>query len=855
MQNARKVQEAGAQLASSAFYPSGWYRATVPGTVLSTLVDNGVYPDPMYGENNRPEIIPESLSRMDWWYRSTVSIPADFAGKAVWLNFDGVNYAAEVWVNGTRVGTMRGAFVRGRFDISPYVRTGHDAVIAVRVSPQPHPGPSHEHTILDGMGKNGGISAVDGATFLCTIAWDWIPSIRDRDTGLWQKVFLSASGPVLVRDPLVTTDLPLPRTDSADVKVSATLANQTDHPVTGSLSGRFGAVTFERNVELAPRSEQIVSFTPEDTPQLRVANPRLWWPNGYGPQNLYTLHLSFSTGGAVSDASETSFGIRKITYTDPSSDNLILVVNGIRIFAKGGDWGMDEAMKRIPRARLEAQIRMHQIANYTIIRNWVGQSTSEDFYDLCDKYGILVWDEFFQPNPGDGPNPTDLPTYVANVRDKLLRFRNHPSIALWCARNEGYPPKEIDAALRQLLAELEPVRHYQPSSTDGKGVVSHGPYRWRTPRSFYEYSDTEAFKTEIGSMSVPTLESIQGMMPRRDWDSINDDWAEHDFARGAQAGDKYPEILAARYGPIANLADFVRKAQMMNYEAFRAMYEGRQAKMFSVTTGVITWMSNPAQPSFVWQLYHHDLEPNSALFAVRAACEPVHIQWNEANGTIQVINNRATALRGASAAVAFYNLDGSSPGRLTFPVDAAASGVTTYPALQLPAGLSSVYFVQLQLTGPDAQLISRNFYWRGAGKSVDSLGALEELPTIALEARVTRHDTEGKTFLDVKLKNPSSTVVLASHLQLHRERSGTRVLPVYYTDNYLDLAPGEERTVAIECAASDLGGEQPLVLVDGWNASVRPFRDANAAVQTNQNAQVSSWPATGLEVKPGRKSG
>src|ERR1039458_8996781 len=246
---------------------------------------------------------------------------------------------------------------------------------------------------------------------------------------------------------------------------------------------------------------------------------------------------------------------------------------------------------------------MHQIANYTMIRNWVGQSTSEDFYEMCDKYGIMLWDEFFQPNPGDGPNPTDLNVYLANVREKILRFRNHPAIAVWCARNEGYPPKEIDTALRKLMAELEPVRLYQPSSTAGRGVNSGGPYHWRTPREFYDFG--EAFKTEIGTMSVPTLESIQGMMPEKDWETINDDWAEHDFAKGAQEGNLYPGILARRYGKITNLANFVRKAQLMNYEAYRAMYEGRNAQLFHPATAIITWMSHPAQPSFVWQLYHY----------------------------------------------------------------------------------------------------------------------------------------------------------------------------------------------------------------------------------------------------------
>ena len=262
-----------------------------------------------------------------------------------------------------------------------------------------------------------------------------------------------------------------------------------------------------------------------------------------------------------------------------------------------------------------------------MIRNWVGQSTSADFYDVCDKYGILLWDEFFEPHPGDGPIPEDVGLYLANVRDKILRFRNHACIALWCARNEGDPPPAIGQGIQKLINELDPRRLYQPSSTSGRGVNSGGPYHWRTPREFYTFG--EAFKTEIGSMSVPTLEAVRAMMPAKDWEVINDDWAEHDFCGGAQQGDRYPYIITDRYGPIASLPDFVRKAQLANYECFRAMYEGRFAKLFHPATGVITWMSSPAQPSFVWQLYSHDLEPNASLYGTRKACEPVHIMMNQ----------------------------------------------------------------------------------------------------------------------------------------------------------------------------------------------------------------------------------
>jgi hypothetical protein len=845
LQDAAKVPQAGSDVASAGFSTNGWYSATVPGTVLTTLVNNHVYPEPLYGENNRPEVIPESLARTSYWYRTLIDVPSSYKNQRIWLNFDGINYSAAVWVNGVQIGAIRGAFIRGIFDITAHVKPGKKAVLAVLVTPQPHPGISHEHILRTGLGQNGGESAIDGPTFLCALGWDWIPAIRDRDTGIWQRVFLSATGPVVMKNPLVTTDLPLPRTDSSDLTVQTTVENISDQPQQGVVEGSIDNRTFLRQVELAPHRKQLVSFDSKNTPALHMDHPRLWWPNGYGPQNLYHLHLGFRIGRNVSDTQDLDFGVRKVSYSVPGTDTLTISVNGVPIFIRGGDWGLDEAMKRISRERLDAEIRMHQVAHLNMIRNWVGQSTSEDFYELCDKYGILVWDEFFQANAPDGPDPTDIDTYMANVRDKVLRYRNHPSIALWCARNESYPPPEIDAALRKLLAELEPTRRYQPNSTDGAGVRSHGPYYWRAPRYFYRITD-DFFKTETGSMSVPTIESIEGMMPRKDWETINDDWAEHDFALGGQHGEKYPGIIASRYGKIANLADFVRKAQMANYEAFRAMYEGRNAQLFHPATGVITWMSNPAQPSFVWQIYHYDLEPMSSFFAVMHASELQHIQFNESNGELQVINNLPVALNDAVAHVSVYNLDGTLAYQHETAVTALPDVATNLGVIEFPATLSAVHFIKLELRDSTGKPISSNFYWRSLPGHPDDLSDLNKLAPVTLEAKVSSTDADGKRLITVTLHNPSTGIALMTHMQLRRQKSGVRVLPVFYGDNYVSLLPNETQTITIEAALQDFNGENAMLVFDGWNVTVAPASFAGVSVAPNVDAQPDRMPVTGL---------
>jgi hypothetical protein len=795
-----------------------------------------VYPEPLYGENNRTGVIPDSLCRTSYWYRTTFTPPASYAGKRVWLTFKGINYIADVWVNGQQVGTIKGAFARGIFDVTTNVSAGKPNALAVHVFAQPHPGATHEKTIDNGTGPNGGVTGLDGPAFICSIGWDWIPTIRDRDTGIWQDVVLSATGPVILPDPAITSDLPLPRTDTADLTIQATVRNATDSPQSGVLSGTIERISFHENVSLAPHETRTVTFSPATTPALHLKNPRLWWPNGYGPQNLYRLHLSFSVGGAVSDAREVSFGIRKITYALPGSDNLALSVNGVPVVAKGGDWGMDEAMKRIARERLDAMVRMHQIANYTMIRNWVGQSTSADLYDMCDKYGLLLWDEFFEPHPADGPIPEDVDLYLANVREKILRYRNHPSIALWCARNEGDPPRPIGEGIQKLITELDPIRLYQPSSTSGRGVNSGGPYRWRTPREYYVYG--EAFKTEIGSMSVPTLEAVKAMMPEKDWEVVNDDWAEHDFCAGAQAGDRYPEIISSRYGYPANLPDFIRKAQLANYEAFRAMYEGRFAKLFRPVTGVITWMSSPAQPSFVWQLYSHDLEPNSALYGARKACEPIHVQMNQNDWRVMVINNTPQALNGLKVTTSIYNLDASRLYQHTDSLTAAPSAATDTGAVPFPANLSAVHLVKLELRDDRDRLLSENLYWRALTEDEDNFTALNKLPTVTLDVQAKRHDSEGKCLLEVRVKNPTHDIALMAHLQLRGQSSGKRILPVFCSDNYLTLLPSESRTLSVEAAVSDLAGEAPMLAVDGWNVTASRWATKTVSVGPNTAAQV-----------------
>lgn len=866
MQGPTKLPEDGRTVATAEYQPKNWYKATVPGTILTTLVNNKVYPEPLYDENNRPEIIPESLCRKDWWYRTVVKIPEDFKGARVWLKFTGVNYNSEVWVNGRKVANINGAFIRSNLDITRDFRidAGKDAVIAVRVSPPPNPGVPSEHTMGTTSGPCGGESCMDAASFSSSQGWDWQSGIRDRNSGIWNRVYLAKSGDVILKDPYVKTDLPnLPKLDMAEISVDIPLENVSENKKTAKVKIEIGDATFEKEITLGAYQKGTVKFEPAEFEKLKIANPRLWWPNGLGKPELYKLNAQVFIDGVKSDELNLNFGIRKFEYFEEGNPNFALSVNGVRVFMKGGNWGMDESLKRLDRARLETQVRMHRDANLNMIRNWGGQSRTDELSEFCDKYGIMLWEEFFQ-----FAEPQNTAVYLANMRDKILAYRNHPSIVFWCGRNEATPPKYLNDQMRSLVLELDPLRHYQANSGDKLGFNSGGPYDYMAPVRYQRYLEDpsfnkrETFKTEIGALSVPTVESIQGMFPKWHWDGITDAWGEHNFCAGG--GRKQVRFMTTRFGAPKNLPDFVLKSQMMNYEAHRAMYEGRLGRMFKPAQGVLLWMTIPAQPSFVWQTIQYDLEPNASFFGLKKACEPIHIQYlGTEGGIIQVVNHTAKALSGLKARLLLYNLDGSIALQKEFRnLKFKPTSVEKIANITWPENLSKVHFIKLELRGSDNKLISDNFYWNNLAanpsdpnllKDENKLLALDDLKDLAsmeqvlLESKANVKFANNKAYIDVYLKNTSGNVALMAHLQLQGRKSQKRILPAFYSDNYVSLVPNESKIIRIECSAEKFASDAPLVMVDGWNVKVRD----SLYIAQNKNADPANpvWGQNGFGLK------
>jgi hypothetical protein len=888
---APEVKADGARISQPGFDTTGWLDATVPGTVLTTLVDRGVYPDPEYGLNNLA--IPESLNKQDYWYRAHLTSPEGLGKRHLTLTFEGINYKAVVWLNGQRVGAITGAFIRGNFDVTQIWKAGRgeENTLAVRVSPPSHPGIPQEQSIKGGPGENGGIMCLDGPTFVASEGWDWIPGVRDRETGIWQPVVLRATNIVKIGDPQVLTTLRLPDTSRADVQIDVALENLSDQPVQGTLKASFETVSVSKEVSLAP-GQTSVKLAPSEFQQLTVQNPRLWWPNGYGKQELYHLKLVFEEGNQPSDAKQVRFGVREITYelslldsagrlrrveVDPTlakirneeivdvrhegmreippadpippdipenrrgffhswvasltpgaenspavraSDDLktapylVLKVNGVKIACRGGSWGMDDFMKRVSRERLEPFFRLHRDAHLNMIRNWVGQNTEEVFYELADEYGLLIWNDFWATTQNYNVEPEDPELFLANARDTILRFRNHPSIVVWCGRNEGVPQPILNKGLAELITSLDGTRYYSPSSNQ-VNLQNSGPYKYMDPKLYFSRLN-HGFSVETGTPSMSTLESFQSSIPKEDQWPIDDVWAYHDWHHSGN-GDVAPFMaeMQTEFGAPTSLEDFDRKAQMIDYVSHRAIFEGMNAHLWAPNSGRMLWMTQPAWPSTMWQIFSHDYDTQASYYGVQKACEPVHIQLDLSNYEVAVVNTTRQPQPGLSLAATVFSLDNKTLFHHEEQKDASPDALTDGFKLDLaPFFSSDVVLVKLELRNSGGQVVSQNLYWLSAESS--SYRELVRLPQADVSAIAVSKRSGDKVYIRVQLQNRGNAASLEEKLTLLNANDGSRVLPAYLSDNYVSLLPGETHEVEIEYPAAVAKGPVQLA-VRGWN--------------------------------------
>lgn len=829
---------------------TGWYNATVPGTVLTTLVNQGVYPDPYIGLNNMQ--IPETLCRMNWWYRVEFDLP-DEADKNEYakLLFNGINYKAQIWFNGQLLGDMKGAFKRGDFDITHLLKAKNN-VLAVQIIPPNNPGIPHEAN-MEHFGPNGGALCLDGPTFLATEGWDWMPAMRDRSIGIWQDVRLCLGGSVSIEDPQVITDLPLPDTTRAAITIKATLNNKSTKVQNVSLSGKIGNIELTSEYTIAAGESKSVTLTPEEFPQLVLDNPKLWWPNGYGNQPLYQLKLSTNKGSEKT----VRFGVREMSYelmvdapqkqgvridysptdvkvkrplfiydknklrnlsgvnsavilpqlragvelkefnvVESSNPFIFIKVNGVPIFIKGGNWGMDDAMKRVSRSQLEPYFRLNAEQNFNMARNWLGHSTEEVFYELCDEYGILVWNDFMISTEDSNLRPVDHQLLLDNAKDIVMRFVNHPSIAIWGCGNETYAPYNLEEGFQQIIANSDGTRHYHGQSRY-VNMGSSGPWKYIRDYSEYYKNIAKGFNSELGAPSVPTYSTLKKFIPKEDMWPRGEVWSYHDAIINGWVGwNEYCEDIDA-FGaePCKNAKEFSERAQVLNYNLHRVMFEAWNDKMWDDTigtSGLLYWMSHPAWYSVIQQTYSWDYKTFGTFYGIKKSCEPLHIQWNLYNHKVQVINASSQSYVKLNAQFEVYSVRGKKLVSKSKTVHVKRSNKVEAFTIDLPKSDENLMLVRLKLTDKRGNLISVNDYWSNDTYTNTPVG-LNSLAQTKLAVKVA---SGGGNTLKIIVRNKG--IITAPFVELDLVSNGESVLPVYFSDSYFNLLPGESRTISIE---------------------------------------------------------
>jgi len=884
LQSSAIISASGEQLSMPGYHsPVYWFPVKVPSTVLTGLVANRVYPDPYSGMNNM--LIPDASDSFNiqynlgkyshipnvsnpwknpYWYRTAFQVPPGDKGRRFQLIFKGINYRAAVWVNGHQVADsskMAGMFAEYFMDVTDYVKAGEQNALAVKIYPLDYPGlPAREQLkALDDFYENGGPTGDIGknVTMLCSVGWDWIPPVRDRNMGIWQPVFLRTTGGVTISRPHVITELPdLPDTSTARLSLSFILQNLTGTKTKGKLSIVIKPENFKgesihltKEVTLNAGYTGKIDLNSTTFSQLLISHPHLWWPIHYGRPDLYRLEAEFVTSAGVTDKSTVVFGIRTVsskTINTSQSFHRDFYVNGQRVYLLGGAW-VPDMMLNTDSTRYDDELRLCRNANVNLLRIWGGGITPPDvFFDLADRYGLMVWSDFWVTGDtqGEFKGSPDYPlegnVFKANMASTIYRIRNHASLLLWTGGNEGHNRKELYDAMRDSIISMDGTRPFIPSSSgfaklpqgwkgswpDDKasGVYSGGPYQWIDPHEYYVMAQKRpdwAFKDETGIPSQPPYNTLIKIIPNLIWDTkapfpMNDSWGYHDAATGNGRYDNYYNDMVKRFGNPVGMEEFSDKMQLMNAMGYQGIFEAAQYRLPD-NGGVMLWKLNAAFPSVIWQIYDWYLMPNAGYYFMQKSCDPLHIQLNLNDSVATVVNRYHKPVAGLTADMAVYSLNSELVFAKTAHTNLAAE--ETKAVLSLAGILKQgkgIRFVLLKLKDGAGREISRNTYWL---EPHNNFRTLMEMPHTRLELKILKKDAGSiQTGWTIQVTNSTDKVAFFVRLQLMQGKE--EITPSLWSSNYFTLAPGESIPVEVKIP-SRYKQLTPVIQVSGWNVDVK----------------------------------
>ena len=851
MIKAGDATDPGEKISLSNYATTNWMPAIVPGTVLNSLVYNQKYPEPYYGINNKieskliPDISETGRDFYTYWFRTDFTVPQSFKGKTVWLQLDGINYRAEVWVNGNLLSTMNGMFIQDYIDVTDFVKIGGKNGLAIKVYPVDVPGSAKPKSWgAAGEFHNGGNGNIGlNTTMLMTVGWDFtfMDGIRDRNTGIWKNISLYATGRVALRHPFVKSELRKPDYDQARETVSVEIINPSTSnrviscKVKGEIVGEN--ITFEKTFRLMRGEEKTATFSPEEFPQLIINSPKLWWPVNKGPQNLYDLKLTVSVDGKDCDSVKTRFGIREIVSDRKTPDkSRVFYVNGKRLFIRGTNW-IPEAMLRTSDERTYAELRYSRQSGVNLLRMWGGGIAESDyFFQLCDELGLLVWQEFWMT--GDTRHPHDKGLYMSNVESTVKRIRNHPSLAYYVASNES---TEVTGT-PELLNKLDGTRGFQMQS-ECEGVHDGSPYKQVNPMQHYENtasprgSRVDGFNPEYGAPTLPTVEILREMMDEKDLWPINKEVWDYLDGNGFHLMSTMYTDLVNNYGKSSSIDEFAQKGQLLGAINSKSIWEVWNYNKLDYgdrfCSGLLFWYHNCSMPQVASRMWDWSLEPTASLYHTANSLEPLHAQFDYLKNTVSVVNDYYREFKDYKVIAQVYDINSKKVFEESAVVNLPSDGVVNDAlTIRFPENISQVHFIKLILKDEKGKDVSSNFYWRSndkyegsktlTGPAASGFEDLSKLKQAKVKLAYKVREDNNNYFVDITLRNTSGQIAFFNQLQFLNSKMSP-IRPSFYTDNFFSLMPGEKKTVTIETAKGKLKDGAVLAL-KGWNINKQEYK-------------------------------
>lgn len=812
LQASAKVKDEGKGLSTPGYSASGWYPTSVPKTVLAALVDNGVYPNPYLG--NQAPAIPSAPFAGSYWYRTEFEVPADFAGQASWLNLEGINYRANLWLNGQLLASSKdlvGTFTTREWNVARLLRPGQRNALAIEVFP-----PDLKRDLA--------------------LTWlDWNRTPPDRNMGVWRDVYLKKSGAVAVQGVRVLSKVDTETLASAELTIKVELQNTADRPLQTEVSAELASaggtndapISVTQSLLLAAGETKIAIFDATSHPSLRISKPRLWWPAQLGAPNLYDARISARAEGRISDRLPVRFGIRQVSFEPTASGARLFRINGKPILIRGAAWASDMLLRH-DAARVEKELALVRDLGLNAIR-LEGKLESDDFYAKTDAYGILAIPGWMCCDAWQASkrwNEEQRRVAIASTASQARRLRNHPSVIDFLIGSDEAPAPLVERELLDALAREDWSVPVSPSASDRttklegrSGMKMTGPYDWVPPLYWYQdrkHGGAFGFNSETcPGPAIPELETLRAWLAPDELDAL---WSKPRarLLHAGTPGERFDNLgafnraLSKRHGPATSLEDYVRKAQLMNYEAERAMFEAYSRQKYASATGIVQWLLNSAWPSLIWHLYGHDLSTAGSYFGAKKANEAVHVQYSYDDRSVVVVNQTPDALTGLTVTVRVYDSESRERYALDFPVNSAADSAVRVMALPEIAPLSRNYFVKLGLS-KGSVVLSHNFYWLSQKPDVSDYARtdwsytptsdyadftdLARLPPATLTAVVS---TDAAGVRRIEVRNTSSVIAWFVRLDLGHAATS---LPVLWQDNYFSLTPGERRSIELRAAA------------------------------------------------------